>query len=152
MTPKKSRRKRYSNPGSSTFEADAITTRPTRRSYVDDDDYDDDDNDNRNSNNNKKKKKKKKNNNNNNNNNKNNIIIIMMMMIIIIIIIIIISMMMIILMVIIIVFLERLSVSNMFNWAEQVQVRKIKHMHVKHPKQLMSKQLCSNIQLSSKDG
>ena len=30
-TPKKSRRKRGSNPGSSTLEADALTTRPTRR-------------------------------------------------------------------------------------------------------------------------
>ena len=29
-TPKKSRRKRDSNPGSSAFEADALTTRPTR--------------------------------------------------------------------------------------------------------------------------
>ena len=31
-TPKKSRRKRDSNPGSSALEADAFTTRPTRRS------------------------------------------------------------------------------------------------------------------------
>ena len=31
-TPKKSRRKRDSNPGPSTLEADALTTRPTRRS------------------------------------------------------------------------------------------------------------------------
>ena len=31
-TPKKSRRKRDSNPGSSALEADALTTRPTRRS------------------------------------------------------------------------------------------------------------------------
>ena len=31
-TPKKSRRKRGSNPGSSALEADALTTRPTRRS------------------------------------------------------------------------------------------------------------------------
>ena len=30
-TPKKSRRKRDSNPGSSALEADALTTRPTRR-------------------------------------------------------------------------------------------------------------------------
>ena len=30
--PKKSRRKRDSNPGSSALEADALTTRPTRRS------------------------------------------------------------------------------------------------------------------------
>ena len=33
-TPKKSRRKRDSNPGSSALEADALTTRPTRRSQV----------------------------------------------------------------------------------------------------------------------
>ena len=33
-TPKKSRRKRDSNPGSSALEADALTTRPTRRSSV----------------------------------------------------------------------------------------------------------------------
>ena len=32
MTPKKSRRKRDSNPGSPALEADALTTRPTRRS------------------------------------------------------------------------------------------------------------------------
>ena len=31
-TPKKSRLKRDSNPGSSALEADALTTRPTRRS------------------------------------------------------------------------------------------------------------------------
>ena len=31
-TPKKSRRKRDSNPGSSALEVDALTTRPTRRS------------------------------------------------------------------------------------------------------------------------
>ena len=31
-TPKKSRRKRDSNPGPSALEADALTTRPTRRS------------------------------------------------------------------------------------------------------------------------
>ena len=33
-TPKKSRRKRDSNPGSSAVEADALTTRPTRRSRI----------------------------------------------------------------------------------------------------------------------
>ena len=34
LTPKKSRRKRDSNPGSSALEADALTTRPTRRLLV----------------------------------------------------------------------------------------------------------------------
>ena len=34
-TPEKSRRKRDSNPGSSALEADALTTRPTRRSVLD---------------------------------------------------------------------------------------------------------------------
>ena len=33
-TPEKSRRKRDSNPGSSALEADALTTRPTRRSLL----------------------------------------------------------------------------------------------------------------------
>ena len=54
--------------------------------------------------------------------------------------------------IIIIVSLERLSLSNMLNCAEQVQVQKIKHMHARHSKQHVSKQSCSNIQLSSKDG
>ena len=38
----------------------------------------------------------------------------------------------------------------MINCAEHVQVQNIKHMHIRHPKQRVSKQLCSNIQLSSK--
>ena len=54
--------------------------------------------------------------------------------------------------IILIVFLKRLSMSNMLNYAEQVQVQNIKHMHIRRPKQHVSKQSCSNIQLSSKDG
>ena len=42
--------------------------------------------------------------------------------------------------------------SNMLNCAEQVQAQNIKHMQVRHPKQHVSKQSCSNTQLSSKDG
>ena len=51
-----------------------------------------------------------------------------------------------------IVFLEHLSISNMLNCAEQVQVQNIKHMYIRHPKQHVPKQSSSNIQLSSKDG
>ena len=40
------------------------------------------------------------------------------------------------------VFLERLSMWNMLNCAEQVQIQKYKHMHIRHPKQQVSKQSC----------
>ena len=36
-------------------------------------------------------------------------------------------------------------------YAEQVQVQNIKHMHIRHPKQQLSKQSCSNIQLGYTD-
>ena len=42
--------------------------------------------------------------------------------------------------------------SNMLNCAEQVQGQNVKHMHIRGPKQHVSKQSSSNIQLSSKDG
>ena len=51
-----------------------------------------------------------------------------------------------------IVFLEHLSMSNMLNCAEQVQVQNIEHTQIRHPKQQVSKQSYTNIQLSSKDG
>ena len=54
--------------------------------------------------------------------------------------------------IIMIVFLERLSMSNMLNCTEQKQVQNTKHMHIRHPKQHVSKQSCSNIQLSSEGG
>ena len=78
------------------------------------------------------------------------------MMIIIMIIIVIIMMMMItttttIIIMIIRVFLGRLSMSNMLNCAEQVQMQIYKHMHIRQPKHYVSEQSCSNIQLSSKD-
>ena len=50
------------------------------------------------------------------------------------------------------VFLERLSMSNMLNCAKQAQVQNIKHMHIRQPKQHVSKQSRSNFQLNSKDG
>ena len=59
---------------------------------------------------------------------------------------------MIIIAVIMIVFLERLSMSDMLNCTPQVQVQNIKHVHMRHPKQHVFKQSCSNTQLSSKDG
>ena len=40
---------------------------------------------------------------------------------------------------ILIVFLERLSMSHMLNSAEQVQVQNIKHLHIRHPKQHVSR-------------
>ena len=50
------------------------------------------------------------------------------------------------------VFLERLSMWNMLNCAEQVQIYKnTKHMHIRHSKQQVSKQSCWNIQLSIKN-
>ena len=64
--------------------------------------------------------------------------IIIIMIIIIIIIIIVMS-----------VFLVLLSTWNMLSCDELVQIQKYKHMHIRHPKQQVSKQLCSNIQLSS---
>ena len=51
-----------------------------------------------------------------------------------------------------ILFLERFSMSNMLNCVEQVQVQNVKHMHVRHPTQYVSKQSSSNIPLISKDG
>ena len=69
----------------------------------------------------------------------------MMMMIIITMMIMMIMMMMLvipIMLIIVIVFLERLSMSNMLNCAEQVQVKNIKHTHIRHPKQPVSKQSC----------
>ena len=54
----------------------------------------------------------------------------------------------IIIIIIMIIFLERLS---MLDYAEQVKALNIKHMQARHPKQHVSKQSCSNIQLSGKD-
>ena len=52
----------------------------------------------------------------------------------------------------VIIYFRRAFMSNMLNCTEQVQVQNIKHVHTRHPKQYVSKQSCSNIQLSSKDG
>ena len=75
------------------------------------------------------------------------IIITMIIIIVIIITIIIIMMIMIMIMMMMdnnkIAFLERLPMSNMLS---------IKYVHIRHPKQHVSKQSCSNIQLSCKDG
>ena len=49
------------------------------------------------------------------------------------------------------IFLERLSMWNMLICTEQVQYKNTKHMHIRHPKQHVFKQSCSDIQLSSKD-
>ena len=70
---------------------------------------------------------------NNNNNNNNKVIIIIIMMMMMMIIIIIIMMMMMMMIIVIIAFLERLSISNMLNCAEQVHGQNIKHMYVRHP-------------------
>ena len=40
------------------------------------------------------------------------------------------------------VFLERLSMSNMLNCAEQGKYKNTKHMHLRHSKQQVSKQSC----------
>ena len=37
----------------------------------------------------------------------------------------------------------------MLTCAEQVQIQNTEHMHIRHPKQQVPKQSCSNIQLSS---
>ena len=54
--------------------------------------------------------------------------------------------------IIISVFLECLSIRNMLNCAEQVQIQKYKTQLYKTPKTACVQQICSNIQLSSKDG
>ena len=78
--------------------------------------------------------------------------IVRMMMMVIMIMIIIIIIIIIMMMIIMSVFLERLSCETCSNALNKCKYKNTKHMHTRHPKQHVSEQSCSNIQLRRKDG